>query len=416
MENEKTANFRWLVLLILVFGNGILNFSNLIFASRPTEIMALFNITQAQLTAIATVGMLPGALFSIYIGKLMDKRGIRLIPGIMLAIAALCMIWRVFAASYVELFIITLLAGTFFLPISVIAPKLIGQWFPPQQIGTAIGLFGAAAGVGTTCAFALGNVFPSTEYAFGVIAAGYVVMLFLWLLFAKENAATKVTPTEKGLSREVSGSISMVVKSKNMWFVMIAGGLSVGAALLLNTYLVNAFISKGLEVSAASGIATLLNVCLIIGGILSGIVVSKLGLYNIPYVIICVCGAILYYISYMIPISTLTYILVAVGAIVVSGSIGVNMARIPLLPMTGDFGPESVGVAGGMNNTAIGICAFIVPTLIATFVGDNYTGIFTVFVVLLVICAVAGGMLLPELGENGTLAQKMRTEKRIENK
>ena len=74
---------------------------------------------------------------------------------------------------------------------------------------------------------------------------------------------------------------------------MICGGLSVGAALLLNSYLVNAFLAKGMAPAAASGVATLLNVCLLIGGILSGIVVSKVGRYNLPYIVICAGGAVL---------------------------------------------------------------------------------------------------------------------------
>lgn len=49
---------------------------------------------------------------------------------------------------------------------------------------------------------------------------------------------------------------------------MICGGLSVGAALLLNSYLVNAFLAKGMAPAAASGLATLLNVCLLVGGVL----------------------------------------------------------------------------------------------------------------------------------------------------
>ena len=191
---------------------------------------------------------------------------------------------------------------------------------------------------------------------------------------------------------------------------MICGGLSVGAALLLNSYLVNAFLAKGMAPAAASGVATLLNVCLLIGGILSGIVVSKVGRYNLPYIVICAGGAVLYYLAYMLPISPLTYVLVAAGGIIVSGSIGVNMARIPLLPLTGEFGPEDVGAAGGMNNTAVGICGFVVPVIVANFVGTNYTMIFTLMAVFLIIIAIVGGVLMPELGEKGKLAQQARAQ------
>ena len=140
--------------------------------------------------------------------------------------------------------------------------------------------------------------------------------------------------------------------------------------------------------------------------------VSKVGRYNIPYIFICVGGAVLYYLAYMLPIGPLTYVLVAAGGIIVSGSIGVNMARIPLLPMTGEFDPEDVGAAGGMNNTAVGICGFVLPVIVANFVGNNYTMIFTLMAIFLVIIAIVGGVLMPELGEKGKLAQKLREQQK----
>lgn len=404
----QKSSYRWAILFILVFGTAMLNFSNLIFASRPTDVMAQFNMTQAQLTAISTVGQLPGAFFSVWLGHMVDKKGVRMLPGILLALAACCQIWRCFAADYVSLFIITFLAGAFFLPTQILQGKLLGVWFPREEMGTAMGIYGAAAGLGTTLAFALGGFFPTIRLAFMVIAAGYVIEAVLWFVVIKMPAGLSEGPAPE----MPKGDLKKVFRSKNMWLLMICGGLSVGAALLLNSYLINAFIAKGMDPMAASGVATLLNVCLVIGGVLSGIVVSKVGRYNIPYIIICVGGAVLYYLAYMLPIGPITYVLVAVGGIIVSGSIGVNMARIPLLPLTGEFGPEDVGAAGGMNNTAVGICAFVIPVIIATFVGDNYTMIFTLMAIFLVIIAVVGGILMPELGEKGKLAQRAHEEKK----
>ncbi len=407
---EQKRSYRWVILFIFVFGTAILNFGSLIFASRPVDVMEMYGMNQAQLTAVSTVSQLPGALLSVIIGNLLDRKGVRKVTAVLLALASVCMVWRVFASSYVELFIITLLAGAFFLPISVAAPKCIGAWFPPEEMGISMGIYGAAAGLGTTLAFGLGGLFSSTRGAFIFIAGGYVLMLILWLILGRENPVPEGMPAGAPPAPP-KGSVGRVVKSKYMWMVMVCGGLSVGAALLLNTYLVNAFVAKGLAPTAASGVATLLNVALLIGGVVSGIVVSKVGRYNVPYIVICVGGAVLYYLAYILPISALTYVLVFVGGIVISGSIGVNMARIPLLTMTGDFGPECVGTASGMNNTSVGICAFVVPTIVASLLGDNYTGIFTVFLVFLVICAVVGGIILPELGEKGKLASSLKAGK-----
>ena len=151
---QQKSSMRWVILFILVFGTAMLNFSNLIFASRPTDVMEQFNMTQTQLTAISTVGQLPGAFFSVWLGHMIDKKGVRMLPGILLALAAACQIWRCFAADYVSLFIITFLAGAFFLPTQILQGKLLGVWFSREEMGTAMGIYGAGAGLGTTLAFA----------------------------------------------------------------------------------------------------------------------------------------------------------------------------------------------------------------------------------------------------------------------
>lgn len=69
---------------------------------------------------------------------------------------------------------------------------------------------------------------------------------------------------------------------------------------------------------------------------------------------------------------------------------------------------EDVGIAGGMNNTAVGICGFVLPTIVANVVGSNYTVIFTLMAIFLVVIAIIGGVLMPELGEKGKLAQQAR--------
>ena len=69
-----------------------------------------------------------------------------------------------------------------------------------------------------------------------------------------------------------------------------------------------------------------------------------------------------------------------------------------------------MGAAGGMNNTAVGICGFVVPVIVANFVGTNYTMIFTLMAVFLIIIAIVGGVLMPELGEKGKLAQQARAQ------
>ena len=68
---------------------------------------------------------------------------------------------------------------------------------------------------------------------------------------------------------------------------------------------------------------------------------------------------------------------------------------------------DSIGTAAGMNQTALGIMSFALPTIIASAAGNNYTVVFITAYVFLVLCGIVG-LLIPELGEKGKLAQSRK--------
>ena len=416
MAAKKGSGFKWAVLFLMVFGAAMLNFSNMVFSARSVDVMAQFNMTQAQLTAISGIGVLPGALFSIVLGNYFDKRGpnsIRVAGAVLLFAAAACQIWRVFAGSYIELFIITFLSGTFFLPTQVLPAKMIEAWFERSEMGTAMGIYGAAAGVGITCAFAVGALFPTTTMALAFCAGGYVVVALYWLFAAKLPDAEGPAPdAAKAADATSAGTVSVisVLKSKNMWLVMICGGLAAGAPLLYNSYIINAFIEKGMDLALTSVVGVVFNIGLVVGAIVTGFIVSKTGRYNRVYTVFPLVAAAALAGSYFAPLGLQTFVLTVVGALFAASTLSVNMARIGLIPLTGDFGPENIGIAGGMNNTAMGVCMFVLPTVSAVALGNNYIGVFVTLAVFFAIMALCGGILLPELGENGELARRARGE------
>lgn len=402
---KRNSTYKWIVLAILILGTALLYYSNMIFAVRAVDTLAKFGINQGQLTAISTIGCLPGAFLSVIVGKILDDKGVKIFTAIGLVLTLACMIWRVYANSYAVLLIATVLIGTFLLPITIVGPKMLGGLFEPSQIPLAMGFYGAAGGVGTTLAFATGNVYPSLEAAFAGVSACGAILLISWVLVVKES---KKVPSSVELKQgDGKSNLKNVLKSKNMLKVMFCSGFAVGASLLINTYLVQAFVAKGLDPVTASSVGTVMNLCLIIGGILSGAVISKIGLINIPYTFICVVGGGLVLLAYFMPFGGFTYFLVGLAGIILSGSVGVSFTRIPLLPLTGDFEPEAIGTATGMNQTAIGIMSFALPTIIATIAGDNYNVVFIIAFVFLVLVALVG-LTIPELGQKGKLAQNMK--------
>lgn len=239
---KRSSAYKWTVLAILMLGTAILYYSNMIFAVRALDTLSKFNIDEGELAAISTIGCLPGAFLSIIVGRVLDKKGVKLFTALTLALTVACMVWRIFAHTYIELLLATVLIGTFLLPITIVGPKMVGIVFRPEEMPLAMGFFGAAGGLGTTLAFATGNAYPSLEAAFTGVAILGAVLLVGWVLVVKEPEAA---PMPEGAAPAANkGGFAKVLKSKNLWKVMFCTGFAVGASLLINTYITQAFTAR----------------------------------------------------------------------------------------------------------------------------------------------------------------------------
>jgi MFS family permease len=406
MQDHTKSATRWVVLFTLVMGMAVMNIGNFVFSTNPVPMMAKFNMDQAQMTALTTVALLPGAFFSVFLGNYFDKKGpkaVRYVGAAMIGLAALCQLARVFVDNYTLLVIITFVSGTLFLPTQVLPAKLIGAWFSAEENSLAMGIYSAAAGTGVLLAFALGALVPDPFWSLFVCFLAFVLVTVLWVFFGRlpEGAPT---PEEQPAQQE--GGFKAVLKSKNLWLVMICNGIACSMPTLYNAYLINALLAKGFTSEAASILGMVLSAAMIAGSIIQGSIVAKLGKFNKEYFIACMTGGILLFAVYPVQNDTITIIFLVVGGFAAAGGLAVNFGRVGLLPLTGEIGPESIGAAGGMVNTAMGLSGFIFPTVVSAVFGANYMAVFASVFVFFAIIAVIGGFIIPELGPKGELAQK----------
>lgn len=412
MQDSTKSPTRWVVLFTLVMGMAIMNIGNFVFSTNPGPMMAKYHMDQAQLTAITTVALLPGAFFSIILGNFFDKKGpkgVRFIGAGMIALAAVCQLVRVFVDNYTVLIVLTFLSGTLFLPTQVLPAKLIGAWFDSKEGSLAMGIYSAAAGTGVLLAFALGAAVPDTFMSLFICFLGFALVAVLWFFFGKlPEGAPVQTEAPKGQKT----GFGAVLKSKNLWLVMICNGVAASMPTLYNSYLINALLAKGMTSEMAALLGMVLSAFMIAGSIIQGSIVAKLGKFNQEYLIACALGGILLFAVFPAPNDVITIICLCIGGFCAAGGMAVNFGRVSLLPLTGDFGPESIGVAGGMVNTAMGLCGFLLPTIVAAIFGSNYMAVFATVGVFFLFIAVIGGFIIPELGEKGELAQKAKQQQR----
>lgn len=406
MQDGIKSPTRWVVLFTLVVGMIVMNIGNFVFSTNPGPMMAKYNMDQAQLTALTTISLLPGAFFSIVLGNFFDKKGpkaVRFVGAAMIAAAALCQLARVYVDSYGVLVVLTFLSGSLFLPTQVLPAKLIGAWFDAKEGSLAMGIYSAAAGTGVLLAFSLAAVVPDTFMSLMICFLAFVLVTVLWVFFGKlpEGALQTSAQPEAG-----KGGFKALLKSKNLWMVMLCNGVAASMPTLLNSYLVNVLLAKGMTTEVAALLGMVLSAFMIVGSIVQGSIVAKLGKMNKEYLIACGLAGVLLFAVYPAPNDVLTIVFLCVGGFCAAGGMAVNFGRVSLLPLTGDFGPESIGAAGGMVNTAMGLCGFVLPTLVASIFGANYFAVFATIGAFFILIAIVGGLIIPELGERGELAQK----------
>lgn len=410
MQDGIKSPTRWVVLFTLVMGMVVMNIGNFVFSTNPGPMMAKYNMDQAQLTALTTISLLPGAFFSIILGNFFDKKGpkaVRFVGAAMIAAAALCQLARVYVDSYGVLVVLTFLSGSLFLPTQVLPAKLIGAWFDAKEGSLAMGIYSAAAGTGVLLAFGLAAVVPDTFMSLMICFLAFVLVTVLWVFFGKlpEGAPQAFAQPEAG-----KGGFKALLKSKNLWMVMLCNGVAASMPTLLNSYLVNVLLAKGMTTEVAALLGMVLSAFMIVGSIVQGSIVAKLGKMNKEYLIACGLAGVLLFAVYPAPNDVLTIVFLCVGGFCAAGGMAVNFGRVSLLPLTGDFGPESIGAAGGMVNTAMGLCGFVLPTLVASIFGANYFAVFATIGAFFILIAIVGGLIIPELGERGELAQKAKQQ------
>ncbi len=415
--NIIKSPIRYALVIMMFAALAMSGFTNMVFSARAVDVMTTFDMTQAQLSSISGVSNLGGFFFSILFGYLADRFGIRKCPTVLFGCAAGVAVIRIFVHSYWPLWWLTFTASALFLPANMMAPKLFAPYFEPKGMASAIGFYSAGAGLGTTIAFGLANLFPTTQMALVFIAVAMIVIFVLWVVLVREpeerakklgieyHGPEGVGEGEQASMAATGRALVQVLKSPTMIKVMVCGGLAVGGAMLVNSYAVTCMIGKGMAEGQASATATVMNVCLLIGGILAGFIVDKIGYYNIPYLIICAVGGVGYFLVYrFVPIGIPTMVGMGVCSFIIAGSIGVNMGRINLIPMTGEFKQELCGAAGGMNQTAAGLFGWVLPVIVASIFQTNYVGMFTCGAVLYIVLGVFG-LLVPELGVKGKIAK-----------
>jgi NNP family nitrate/nitrite transporter-like MFS transporter len=336
---------------------------------------------------------------------MLDTRDVRKSIILFMAAGTILFFIRAFIFVYIVTLVLTFLASFCTGICQVAAPKVLATWFPPEEVGTVSSLFVAGSGLGSAGGFVIGAAL-GIKGALMSVAVIFAVLVIFWIVIGQEGPYKQAAAP--GGEAVVQEKASAVYKSKNLWLIIAAYSMAMTASLTMNSYVVNAFISKGLSPTEATGAGTVLNMCLLVGGFLMTAILGKVKRFNPLMEASMAGGGICVLAAWFLPVSSFTFVLLGLGGLFFGGSLGLCVGRIPLVPLTGDFSQALIGTATGFAETVKGLISFILPIVLAYTFGTNFNGIFIMYGICCAIAFLCGGLLIPELGENGKLFQQAK--------
>jgi NNP family nitrate/nitrite transporter-like MFS transporter len=336
--------------------------------------------------------MLTAAIFGIPAGALADRFGVKSVIAVGLVIAAISSFGRISAGGFGVFFAWMFTFGFGTAAINANAAKILGAWFPRQQMGIAMGVYIAGANAGIAVAQATSALFPTIAGAFMASAVVMLIALVLWLLFIKSKpAGAPAVP-----SHPVTEYLGVAAKNKYIWFGAVAMLFFMGSWVAQTGNLPNALAqSKGVSPVLAGLTASSLSLALIAGTIIGPMLAQKLGLIRpllTPTAILAAAGSFL---AWIVPFGVPTWILLILTGFLLGSSVPLVMSLPMLLP---DLGPAYAGSAGGIISTFQMAGAFVIPSyVIMLLAGSNANQVF-LYISAGYLFFGAVLLLIPELG------------------
>ena len=395
MENKKT-NYGWVIVALfclIVFSTQYLQYQMAPVAGR---LMERLNITEQQYSTVFNAGTWPAIAFSIILGIITDRFGLKKTVIVCMILAAVGGMWHAFANSYSTMYIAIMLVGFGVTSTNVTCGKCFGTWLSPAAFSIAMGVFMSVPGIAQFLAQSTTAGFESLDTAFLLSGALTVVALVLWIIFGKENK--NVAGGSKQELPSIGEAAKAVFTNKYMWLIAIGLMLCLGGQVCSNAFLALALQSKGISEQSAGIASSIVPLGSLFGSLFMPMLATKVG-RNKPFLLVfaAVC-AVGYAFGWQLEGAA------AYAAFFITGLCA--SAMMPFffaMPVQiKEIGPKYAGTATGLISTI----ELLGPTLLPSYVlvplctGETgvdfvkfFFGIGIIFVILFVITA-----LLPETG------------------
>ncbi|WP_225735773.1 MFS transporter [Gulosibacter chungangensis] len=305
---------------------------------------------------MVAIPVLVGSLGRILAGAYTDRFGGR---RMMTLISLLTVIPVLFIGLIGQYQLWTLLLGGLFLGFGgtsfAIGVPYVNSWFPKEQRGSAIGVYGVGMGGTAIAAFTTVPLYNIDHRLPFLLVAGVLVVYAIAAWFLMKDSPNW-SPSKRSLGAQLSDTSKILLTWQACYLYALSFGGYVAFSVYLPTILHQAY---GLETADASLRTAGFVIAAVVMRPVGGILADRIGAIRtlvIAYSLVIICALTLAFDPHLMPLGTVAFIAMSIGLGLGSG------ATFALIAQVSD--PSKVGSITGFVGAAGGLGGFVPPLLL----------------------------------------------------
>jgi len=393
MTPKEQAPNKWLVLAMMTLSQaGAIALPQTVMPVLFTSVTKEIDLTLAQIGMIWGALPLGLALFSLPCGLLGDRFGVRKVIGIGCFFVALTNAFRGMSGDFVTLAISMFLCGASIGAVLSNLPKLASLYFPPRQLGLALGILVAGFSIGgmlttalsVTFVLPLVGVWRNVLFLYSTIP---VILGIIWLSGIREARPSQATDDTDKTAMKVPfrKSLGVVLRVKQMWLLVIPNLGLAGTYIALMGYVPVYLENNGVLKSTGDAIASTIFAAGILGTITLPALSDRIGARKS---VLIVCAGVMGICTYLLSISGAVFFWLLIPLIGFT-----FMGTAPLLfalPLEmKEIGPIYGASATGLVIASQNVGAFLLPAIGGNLAELNQSWPFVcwaIFVFVAIVC------------------------------
>lgn len=376
--------------LQLTLGTGAFAICFAVFGSVSAMMPILkkqLHLDPVQVSIALAIPVLLGSLGRIPLGMLADRIGGRYVFAGVMAVSIVPALLLGWLHSYTQLLVYGFFIGIALASFAVGVP-FVSRWYPADQQGKALGIYGAGNIGQSLAAFGAPVIAKSLGFSWGFWF--FAALAFVWLVVFLAKAENPVAARPKTFEETLEPLRDRKSWILSLYYFLTFGGF-VAMSIYLPTFLTELFkltpTDAGLRTAGFVVLATAMRP-------VGGIVADKIGGQKVLMWVFPFTAAMAILMSF----TTMTTF--TLGALGMAAAIGLgNGAVFKLVP---EYFPKTVGSVTGLVGAAGGLGGFF-PPLVLGFVKRS-TGSFTIGFALLAVFAIACLLTLLKTRESNRMA------------